>query len=50
MTSIADNVGQSVFDELRGMHAFSGCDPTSRFAGHGKRPVFKLLMENSEFC
>ncbi len=50
MASIADNLGQSVCDGLLGMHAFSGCDSTSRFDGHGKRTALKLLMQNTEFC
>jgi hypothetical protein len=50
VASIVDNLGQSVCDGLLGMHAFSGCDSTSRFAGRGKKTVFRLLLENDEFC
>ena len=29
-------------DGLIGMHQFSVCDSTSRFAGHGKNPIAHL--------
>ena len=37
VTNIAENLGPDVCAGLPGMHAFSGCDSTSRFAGHGKK-------------
>ena len=48
--SIVDNVGETVCNWLIGMHAFSGCDSTSRFAGLGKRTVWKSLIEDDDFC
>ena len=50
VTSITDNLGHNVSDGLLRIHAFSGCDSTSRFTGCGKRTVLKLLMENNELC
>ena len=47
--SITNRLGESVCDGLLGMHALSGCDSTSKFAGHGKKAAWKL-MENEEFC
>ena len=50
VTSIADSLGHIVCEGLLGMHAFSGCDSTSRFAGHGKKTAMKLLVDNDEYC
>lgn len=35
---------------LVGLHAFTGCDSTSAFAGRGKRRGYKLVKENHSYC
>ena len=49
VTSITHRLGSAVVRGLPGMHAFSGCDSTSQFAGHGKKKSMKLLIEDAEF-
>jgi len=45
---IADSVGIDVCRALIGMHAYTGCDTVSAFAGKGKARALKLLMSNSD--
>ncbi len=45
---IADSVGIDVCRSLIGMHAYTGCDSVSAFAGKGKARALKLLMSNSD--
>lgn len=47
--SISQRLGQAICLALPGMHAFSGCDSTSQFAGHGKKKAMKLVRESSVF-
>ena len=49
VTSISQQLGSAIVKGLPGMHAFSGCDSTSQFAGHGKKKSMKLLIEDAEF-
>ncbi len=50
VSSIVVKLGDRVCQGLVGMHAFSGCDSTSRFSGKGKTTVMNLLTGNEEFC
>ena len=45
---VAASVGMGVCRGLIGMHAFTGCDTVSAFAGRGKAKVLKLLVSNVE--
>lgn len=49
VTSISRSLGLAVCLGLPGMHAFSGCDTTSRFLGHGNKTAMKSLQENETF-
>ena len=42
ISTIADAVRPHLCDALPGLHAFTGCNSTSTFAGKGKKPVLKL--------
>lgn len=48
MAAIADAVGPSLSDALRGLHAVTGCDSTS--AGRGKKYPLKLCQADSAAC
>jgi hypothetical protein len=45
---VAATVGINVCRSLTGMHAYTGCDTVSAFAGKGKANPLKLLMNNRE--
>ena len=42
-TKLAAAIGEDVCKALIGLHAFTGCDTVSAFAGKGKAKAFKLL-------
>ena len=46
ITKIFKTLGSGVCDALVGMHAFTGCDSISAFAGRGKTTAFKLLKSD----
>ena len=48
MAAIADAVGPSLSDALRGLHAVTGCDSTS--AGRGNKYPLKLCQADSAAC
>ena len=48
ITKVASSVGTSVCWALIGMHAFTGCDTVSAFAGKGKAKALKILRRNRE--
>lgn len=45
---VAATVGIEVCRALIGLHAYTGCDTVSAFAGKGKASALKLLMNNQE--
>lgn len=47
--NIADFWGQDMCDSLLGLHAFTGCDTVSAFAGKGKIKALKMVRGNSEY-
>ena len=42
-------LGKNVCEELPGMHAITGCDIVSSFAGKGKLSAFQLVKKNVSF-
>lgn len=48
INTIADSLGRDVCIGLLGMHAFTGCDSVSAFAGKGKLSALKILKEDEE--
>ena len=49
ISKIAGVLGQEVSKALLGLHAFTGCDTVSTFAGIGKPRPLKLLHSKNEF-
>ena len=49
MTSIADALGHKVSISLPGLHAYTGCDTVSAFAGKGKLTALKILKANEQY-
>ena len=50
ISAIADAAGPQVCDALPGLHAFTGCDSTSAFAGKGKKTALKLCKIDPVAC
>ena len=48
ITKVAATVGIDVCRALVGVHAYTGCDTVSAFAGKGKAKALKLLSKNKE--
>ena len=48
ITTVAATVGIDVCRALVGVHAYTGCDTVSAFAGKGKAKALKLLSKNKE--
>ena len=46
--AVVQKAGVQLCDALPGLHAFTGCDTTSSFAGKGKKGPLKLCMINRE--
>ena len=46
---IVSAIGLQVCKALLGLHAFTGCDSVSSFAGIGKVKPLKILRKNDEF-
>ena len=49
VSNVAASVGPEVCRALLGLHAFTGCDTVSAFAGKGKIRVLTILKANAEF-
>lgn len=49
ISKIAGVLGQEVSKALLGLHAFTGCDSVSAFAGIGKAKPLRLLRSKNEF-
>ena len=45
---LANSLGDDVCQSLIGLHAFTGCDTVSAFAGRGKLAALKLLKKNDK--
>ena len=50
ISKIAGVLGQEVSKALLGLHAFTGCDSVSAFAGIGKARPLKLLRSKNDVC
>ena len=48
-TSIGNVLGRDVCEALLGMHAITGCDVVSSFAGKGNLPAFQWVKKNISF-
>ena len=49
VSAIAKALGTGVCHALLGMHAFTGCDSVSAFAGRGKLNALKLVVKHQQF-
>lgn len=49
ITTLSRTLGGSVCDSLIGMHAFTGCDTVSAFAGRGKMTTLNQLKMNKTY-
>lgn len=49
INKIAASLGHDVCKALVGLHAFTGCDSVSAFAGQGKLKGLKLIQQNQNF-
>ena len=49
ISNLAQLLGDNLCDALAGIHAFTGCDSVSAFAGQGKLSAPKLVRGNSAF-
>ena len=49
VTSFSKSVGERIAASLPGIHAFTGCDTVSSFAGKGKKNAFKLLKKSTVY-
>lgn len=47
ISKLASSLGDSICDSLIGLHAFTGCDTVSAFAGRGKLNALKMMRKNS---
>ena len=48
ITNVAASLGPEVCKGVFGMHAFTGCDTVSAFAGKGKAQALKILKKNKK--
>jgi len=49
ITAVVNMNGSDVSEAVIGLHAFTGCDSVSAFAGCGKMKAFKLVKANQNF-
>lgn len=49
ITKLSHALGDSVCDALMGMHAFTGCDTVSAFAGRGKVTTLKQMQSTKKY-
>ena len=47
---VSSKLGNDVCSALVGLHAFTGCDPTSAFVGKGKKTAFDLVTRQPRFA
>ena len=50
ISQLARGLGSQLCQALPGLHAYTGCDTVSAFAGRGKVSALKLLQKNEKFC
>ena len=48
-SNILNSLGNSVSAALPRLHAFTGCDTVSAFAGKGKLPTLKILNSKGRY-
>ena len=48
ITNISEKMGKPLCDAILGLHAFTGCDSTSCFAGKGKIKALTMLHKDSK--
>ena len=44
--ALSERLAKPLRDNLLGFHAFTGCDTTSAFSGHGKRSCWKTFLNH----
>lgn len=49
VNDVANACGSDVSEAIIGLHAFTGCDSVSAFAGRGKMKALKLMKGNKDF-
>jgi len=49
ISKLSQALGSGISNALIGMHAFTGCDTVSAFAGRGKISMFKQMKSNEAF-
>ena len=49
MSKLATLFSQQLKDAFLGLHAFTGCDTTSSFAGKGKIKPLKIMKSDNHF-
>lgn len=49
ISKVASSLGENVCDSLIGLHAFTGCDTVSAFAGRGKLNALKMVRKNTSW-
>jgi len=49
INQVVKSLGRPVCEALPGMHAFTGCDSVSAFAGKGKIKAFKLVSQSDTY-
>ena len=49
ISAITKSIGKKTVASLPGLHAFTGCDSVSAFAGKGKLIAYKLLKNSSSY-
>lgn len=49
MSQVYDSLGPNLCKALPGLHALTGCDTVSAFAGKGKLKAFKILEQSNDF-
>lgn len=49
ITSIVQAIGQNLCSSLLGLHAYTGCDTVSAFAGRGKIGALRIVKEQRSF-
>ncbi|KAK3753762.1 hypothetical protein QZH41_016442, partial [Actinostola sp. cb2023] len=49
VSRVVESVGPNVCRSLPGLHAFTGCDTVSAFAGRGKVAAYRIVTRSAEF-
>lgn len=49
ITKLVGSIGYGMCDSLIGLHAFTGCDTVSAFAGQGKLKALKMLKKDTSY-